>query len=315
MNKIKIHILIILMLISWGVFSQNAEHLITGTVIDKLTRHPLEGANIILVNTKSPQLGSKTDANGQFQIRNVPAGKYTVQVSYLGYTTIILKEQVLSEKEKLSLNIMLEKSSIKLDEVVINRGPVYFKKASLYEGEEKEQKNINGFYALDIFKDGAGDEVWGLGKTDLYDFKLSNTIVHSGKASLDLAWDKSISYQTWVGFGIGWEQWSGKDVALVENKAAIQFYIRTATGKMKNLVMVFILEDYSGKACVTVFKDFNYLENKVLDENWNKVTIPFSEFKIDREKCDMSNIKQLIIQVEVKGHIYLDDMEIVEYKK
>jgi len=56
------------------------------------------------------------------------------------------------------------------------------------------------------------------------------------------------------------------------------------------------------------------MENKVLDENWNKVTIPLTEFKIDRDKCDLSNIKQLTIQFEVKGHIFIDEIEIVEYK-
>ena len=65
---------------------------------------------------------------------------------------------------------------------------------------------------------------------------------------------------------------------------------------------------------MAVLKDFNYMQNKALDENWNKVTIPLSEFKINREQCDMSNIKQLTIQFEVKGHIFIDEIEIVQYK-
>ncbi|MDD5571631.1 MAG: hypothetical protein PHD97_10835, partial [Bacteroidales bacterium] len=149
--------------------------------------------------------------------------------------------------------------------------------------------------------------------TSTNDFKLYDKIFHGGKTSLDLEWNKLGANEKWVGMGIGWDQWAGKNLELVEDKTAIRFFIRSSSGKTKNLVIVFLLEDYNGNQCAAVLKDFNYLENKTLDENWNKVTIPFSEFKTNRDKCDFSNIKQLLLQFEVKGHVLIDDMEIVEY--
>ncbi len=73
---------------------------IKGRVTDVKTGAPLYGANVWLVGTS---LGSVTDANGQFLIPDVPPGKYTIRVSYLGYTRKELQISV-------SSGAMLEKS-------------------------------------------------------------------------------------------------------------------------------------------------------------------------------------------------------------
>jgi Ca-activated chloride channel family protein len=54
---------------------------IRGRVTDT-TGKPLRFANVVISNT---QLGTMTDSSGVFAIHNLPAGKYTVKVSFLGY--------------------------------------------------------------------------------------------------------------------------------------------------------------------------------------------------------------------------------------
>lgn len=60
--------------------AQNSE--ITGTVIDKESGEPLRRATIMVQNTK---FGAYSDVKGEFKIKNVPAGTYTLKITFVGY--------------------------------------------------------------------------------------------------------------------------------------------------------------------------------------------------------------------------------------
>ena len=72
-------------------FSQ-AQHsqTIRGRVIDTDSKQSLPGANIILLNT-NPLIGTSSDMDGNFEIKNVKVGRYSIQVSFLGYQTATLR--------------------------------------------------------------------------------------------------------------------------------------------------------------------------------------------------------------------------------
>jgi len=55
---------------------------ITGTVTDKITGKPVAGATITIPDLK---IGTSTDANGFYVLKNLPAGKYLIQISAMGY--------------------------------------------------------------------------------------------------------------------------------------------------------------------------------------------------------------------------------------
>jgi TonB-dependent receptor len=57
---------------------------IRGIVRDAQTGEPLPGANAVLIGTA---IGSSTDLNGRYTISSVPAGTYTLRVTYIGYRT------------------------------------------------------------------------------------------------------------------------------------------------------------------------------------------------------------------------------------
>ena len=59
---------------------------IAGTVRDAQTGEPLIGANVVL---KGTGMGAATDMDGYFYIINVPIGEYTVEVSMIGYQTVV----------------------------------------------------------------------------------------------------------------------------------------------------------------------------------------------------------------------------------
>ncbi len=55
-----------------------------GKVVDAATKESLPGANIILLGTS---IGTASDNEGKFIIRNIPAGTYNIKTSYVGYKT------------------------------------------------------------------------------------------------------------------------------------------------------------------------------------------------------------------------------------
>ncbi|MDM7925462.1 MAG: TonB-dependent receptor [bacterium] len=59
---------------------------IEGLVIDRSTKQPLIGANVLVAGTS---LGSVTDMDGTFMILNLPPGLYDVRVSMMGYQTLV----------------------------------------------------------------------------------------------------------------------------------------------------------------------------------------------------------------------------------
>jgi len=65
---------------------QNVRVSLSGKVTDVKTGIPLPGASIYFSDIKS---GSVTGDQGQYKIKNLPTGRYLVEVSYLGYTSIV----------------------------------------------------------------------------------------------------------------------------------------------------------------------------------------------------------------------------------
>jgi len=67
------------------VFTVQAQ--ITGTVVDADSGDPLIGASVLIVGTS---VGTITDVNGSFNITNPSEANAQIEISYLGYQTIIL---------------------------------------------------------------------------------------------------------------------------------------------------------------------------------------------------------------------------------
>jgi len=89
--------------------------MLTGKVIDKKDRSPLAGANIYFPEIEK---GVVTDANGNYAINSLPGGEQLVTISYVGYTTKIMKVSIGNTKQ--ILNIALSPEVIQGEEVVIS---------------------------------------------------------------------------------------------------------------------------------------------------------------------------------------------------
>ena len=89
---------------------------ITGVVLDAQNNDPLIGANVFILNTS---YGAATNGEGHFSITNVPSGKYTLRISYIGYEKKDIPVEVQNNKT-INLEIKLQYSgSIGLEEVEV----------------------------------------------------------------------------------------------------------------------------------------------------------------------------------------------------
>ncbi|WOK07094.1 TonB-dependent receptor [Imperialibacter roseus] len=91
---------------------------VTGTVIEKETKLPLPGVNVLLADTLGA-VGTVTDLNGVFILRNVPLGRRSFRFSFIGYKETSLSNILVTSGKELSLAVEMEESVEALQEVVI----------------------------------------------------------------------------------------------------------------------------------------------------------------------------------------------------
>lgn len=92
-------------------FSQTPTSTIRGTVTDKDTGLPLVSATI---SVPAVGQGAVSDNEGRFRFDELPFGRYSISVSYVGYETIVLNEILLEAGKEQVLPIKLAPSGILL---------------------------------------------------------------------------------------------------------------------------------------------------------------------------------------------------------
>lgn len=108
-------ILLLLTILSLTGFSQQAKrHTISGTIQDARNGEELTGATVYVEELKT---GAATNAYGFFAL-TLPPGKYTLEISYIGYETIRMTSDITNGDQKLKIEIKEEKNELK--EVVIS---------------------------------------------------------------------------------------------------------------------------------------------------------------------------------------------------
>jgi hypothetical protein len=221
------------------------------------------------------------------------------------------------------------------------------KDIALYNLEVEQTEGINGFTSIEIFSKGGTDEVWGHEDENCNPFSFSSldaSVDYSAiskdlekiidtvkidikydlpvvkvkdtkgieKNSIHLKTDKLLTCE-WIGMGIGWDGWQGKDLSGILNNAAIEFMARVDGDAIYNIPIVFILEDYSANQCYAT-AGYLGIEGGEITNKWSKVIVPLSTFSYQTDNIDLTNIKQLLLQCYDKVDIFIDDIKIIEYK-
>ncbi|MFN4234095.1 MAG: TonB-dependent receptor [Bacteroidia bacterium] len=110
-----------------------AQFTISGKVKDKSTGESLAGATVLFENSYR---ATATNSQGEFIFKNVKAGDYIIQISFIGYTT--QKKQITLQND-VQLDIELEKAVFLSEEVVISATRTDKRSALTFTNVEKEQ--------------------------------------------------------------------------------------------------------------------------------------------------------------------------------
>jgi len=114
----KTFVILINISLAFGVFSQTPVQNIRGKVVDEVSGQALVGVYLCLPGTE-PLRGTVSDEKGIYRLDEVPVGRYQLEVSYIGYETLLMPEVLVESGRELILNIELTESESTLKEVTI----------------------------------------------------------------------------------------------------------------------------------------------------------------------------------------------------
>ncbi len=133
MKTLNSYLTLLLWLFSGVAFAQGTGQ-ITGTIIDAGNGETIIGASVGISGTTK---GAASDLDGNFTIRGLEPGIYSVTVSYISYTTQTVTGIVVTESESAVLNIALESNVADLDEVVVTAEAIKSGEAGLLSIQRK----------------------------------------------------------------------------------------------------------------------------------------------------------------------------------
>lgn len=167
------------------VFGQTLTQSLRGKVIDKDNKTSLIGAAVV-VTSLNPTVGTSTDTDGNFRLEEIPVGRQTIEVSYLGYETTTISNLLISSGKEVVLNIELEENYVDLKEIVVSvdreqpLNEMATVSARMFSVEETQRYAASGFDPARMVQAYAGVAIGGE--------DLDNEIVIRGNSPRGLLW-------------------------------------------------------------------------------------------------------------------------------
>ncbi len=100
------------------VLSSPITQTVRGVLTDKLTKTPIPGANVIILNT-NPLKGTITDELGRFKVDEVEVGRISLKITFVGYYDITLTNINLQSGKELVLNIEMDEQVLMGEEIIV----------------------------------------------------------------------------------------------------------------------------------------------------------------------------------------------------
>jgi hypothetical protein len=153
---------------------------------------------------------------------------------------------------------------------------------------------------------------WGLGNYSGKNISIDSTKNYTGNKSIYIKWNEKESGNQMRKFGMNWENWQAISFPDSLKNYLIKFYVSSNDlNSCKNINIGF--ESYNGKTAMIPIKH-EYIIGLSNNKNWQMVTIPFTEFDFTKEGFDITRFKQLIIEYNNSGELWLDEMTIEQNK-
>jgi hypothetical protein len=114
-----------LLFLSTLLAAQEKRGEISGQIIDGNTHQPLIGANVVVV--EKPTIGAITNVDGNFFIKSLEVGEYSLRMTLIGYETSVLTNVVVSTGRSAKVKVKMEETSVEIGEVEVRAD--YFSRA------------------------------------------------------------------------------------------------------------------------------------------------------------------------------------------
>ncbi|MCW8849252.1 MAG: carboxypeptidase-like regulatory domain-containing protein, partial [Melioribacteraceae bacterium] len=134
-------IVVILLLFHFSLQAQDTGKL-RGTIIDKATKDPLPGVNVLLEGTYH---GAATDFDGNFIIEGVTNGTYNVKVTLIGFKQMLYTGIEIIANRTTQLDVVLEETVLTMDQDVVVVG-----EKPLVDSEETQSIKSIGRDEIDV---------------------------------------------------------------------------------------------------------------------------------------------------------------------
>ena len=128
-------------------FAQDNNLNVFGKVIDKITKQPLIGANVLVIDTN---YGASTDVNGRFEIKGLPPGEYQLRASIIGYRSITKTDVMVMSGFTVEVIFELEEEAVELEDVVV--------KSDYFETSRLDVVSTRGFNNEEVRRSPGGFE-------------------------------------------------------------------------------------------------------------------------------------------------------------
>jgi hypothetical protein len=146
-------LLAVFLLITTG-FAQAQNGIIRGTIFEESTGEPLFGVSVLVKELSS---GAVTDFDGKFEIQVAP-GTYTLQVSYISYTTIELTSVVVSAGQVNVVNdLLMKEDASELETVTVQGAAIRTTENALLSVKRNAPNLLDGISASTFRQIGDGD--------------------------------------------------------------------------------------------------------------------------------------------------------------
>lgn len=110
--------LAVFLIFSFNLLANDLKQTVKGRIIDKESHMPIQFATVTISN-ETYRDGTISDINGEFKVEQVPVGRKTIQVSFVGYETVTISNLEVTMGKELVLNVGMVESAISLDEVQV----------------------------------------------------------------------------------------------------------------------------------------------------------------------------------------------------
>ena len=142
----------LMLFLSSAIAQENAT--IFGKIVDSATNEELIGANILLEGTT---IGAASDIEGNFNVRNVPAGKYTLIASMIGYSKLTVTQLEVKPGENKKINISLISEALETEEVVVTAEALKNTEISVLKIQKNSANIVDGVSSELIAKNNSSD--------------------------------------------------------------------------------------------------------------------------------------------------------------